>query len=171
MRKKKTEGLTPRIKNFCASYLDCGNAQEAAISAGFVKNAKRAGEKLLSDPRVVEEIERLSQLRKKLLSQLAYTGYLRLAFGGISDAVKLLFADGTDAKLTEEMDLFSVAEIRRPKDGSMEIKFADRLKALEKLEQALPENAAGAVPFYEALRLASESVADKSERVNSTLEV
>ena len=33
----------------------------------------------------------------------------------------------------EHMDLFLVSEIKRPKDGSMEIKFFDRLKALEKL--------------------------------------
>ena len=31
------------------------------------------------------------------------------------------------------MDLYSVSEIKRPKDGSMEIKFFDPLKALEKL--------------------------------------
>ena len=38
----------------------------------------------------------------------------------------------------EEMDLFSVSEIKRGKNG-VEIKFFDRLKALEKLE-ALTES-------------------------------
>ena len=33
-----------------------------------------------------------------------------------------------------QMDLFMISEIKRPKDGAMEIKFFDRLKALEKLE-------------------------------------
>ena len=31
------------------------------------------------------------------------------------------------------MDLFNVSEIKRKKNGEMEIKFFDRLKALEKL--------------------------------------
>ena len=157
MRKRK-DGLTPRERSFCASYLECGNAKEAAASAGFEKDPQKEGERLLSDKRVVEEITRLSGLRKSLLSQLAYTGYLRLAFGGVSDAVKLLFAGEPTPEQISQMDLFSVAEIKRPKDGSMEIRFADRLKALEKLEQALPEKDGAAVPFYEALRLAAKSV-------------
>ena len=156
--KKGNNGLTPRERSFCESYLECGNAREAALSAGFSKDPKREGERLLSDQKVVEEITRLSGLRKSLLSQLAYTGYLRLAFGGVSDAVKLLFADEPTPEQIAQMDLFSVAEIKRPKDGSMEIRFADRLKALEKLEQALPEKDGAAMPFYEALRLASRSV-------------
>lgn len=32
----------------------------------------------------------------------------------------------------DDLDLFNVAEIRRPKDGMIEIKFYDRLRALEK---------------------------------------
>ncbi len=166
---KKSNVLSSRSKSFCASYLECGNAQEAARSAGFVKNPKRACERLLSNPAVVEEISRLSQLRRKLLNQLAYTGYLRLAFGGVSDAVKLLYSDEPSAGQIAQMDLFSVAEIRRPRDGSMEIKFADRLKALEKLEQALPEGG-GAEPFYEALRAAALSAGHTEENAEACLE-
>ena len=45
------------------------------------------------------------------------------------------------------MDLFLVSEIKRPKDGSMEIKFFDRLKALEKLTDD-SEKEDRATPFY-----------------------
>ncbi len=65
---------------------------------------------------------------------MAFVGYQRLAFGDISEAVSLLYIDNPDSQVLSKMDLFSVSEIKRPKDGSMEIKFFDRLKALEKLE-------------------------------------
>ena len=35
----------------------------------------------------------------------------------------------------EKLDLFNVSEIKRPKGGGLEIKFFDRLKALERLEK------------------------------------
>lgn len=45
-----------------------------------------------------------------------------------------MFATNPENLNLSKMDLFCVAEIRKPKDGAMEIKFVDRLKALEKLE-------------------------------------
>ena len=54
-------------------------------------------------------------------------GFERLAFGSVTDAVRLLFEEGTTSSL-EGMDLFNVSEIKRLKGGGMEIKFADRLK-------------------------------------------
>jgi len=35
----------------------------------------------------------------------------------------------------EKLDLFNVSDIKRPKGGGLEIKFFDRLKALERLEK------------------------------------
>ena len=35
----------------------------------------------------------------------------------------------------EKLDLFNVSEIKRPKGGGLEIKFFDRLKALERLDK------------------------------------
>ena len=49
------------------------------------------------------------------------------------------------------MDLFHISEIKRQKDGAIEIKFFDRLKALEKLEKADLLNNEEANPFYKAL--------------------
>ena len=40
------------------------------------------------------------------------------------------------------MDLFLISEIKRPKDGAMEIKLFDRVKALEKLENLSAANGA-----------------------------
>ena len=62
-------------------------------------------------------------------------GYYRLAFGCVSDAVKLLFAEEVTEKQLEQMDLFGISEIKRKKGGDIEIKFFDRLKALDRLSE------------------------------------
>lgn len=150
--------LTKQERCFCSSFVECGNTKEAAKASGYLENPKKAGEELLGNPKILREISHIAGLRKEILGNMAYTGYLRLAFGGVSDAVRLLFADSPTDEQIADMDLFSVAEIKKHKDGSMEFKFADRLKALEKLEMALPNNDDRAVPFYEALRQASRSI-------------
>lgn len=68
---------------------------------------------------------------------MAAAGYQRLAFGSICDAISLLYKSDPSKEDLEGMDLFLVSEIKRPKDGSMEIKFFDRLKALENSVQAV----------------------------------
>ena len=50
-----------------------------------------------------------------------------------------------------EYDLFNVAEIKRPKEGAMEIKFFDRLKALEKLENLKNADKSAQSDFYNAV--------------------
>ncbi|MBQ1546178.1 MAG: hypothetical protein IIZ59_01435 [Clostridia bacterium] len=76
-------------------------------------------------------------------------GYERLAFGSTADAFRLMMSDGNDIDVGL-LDLFNVAEIKKPKDGAMEMKFFDRLKALEQLG-ALPSDDSAALSFYEAL--------------------
>lgn len=78
-------------------------------------------------------------------------GYDKLAFGGVSDAVRLMFCDDPNLLEIRKMDLFNVAEIKRPKGGGMEIKFFDRIKALQCLEQLSEEREQGANGFYQAL--------------------
>ena len=46
----------------------------------------------------------------------------------------------------------NIAEIKKPREGSLEIKFFDRLRALEKLEQIDTEESSGKnLQFYTAL--------------------
>lgn len=82
--------------------------------------------------------------RKRIL-----IGYERLAFGSTADAFRLMMSDGKDIDVGT-LDLFNVAEIKKPKDGAMEMKFFDRLKALEQLG-AMPGDDSAALSFYEAL--------------------
>ena len=94
---------------------------------------------------------------------MASVGYQRLAFGNIADAVSLLYMENPSRADLSEMDLFLVSEIKRPKDGSMEIKFFDRLKALEKLESKQEEEN-GVQSLFDAIDEGAKSIgSDKAE--------
>lgn len=86
-------------------------------------------------------------------------GFERLAFGSVTDAVRLLFEEGTTSSL-EGMDLFNVSEIKRLKGGGMEIKFADRLKALQCLEQL--EHDGDGTAFYQALEASAACLKEEN---------
>lgn len=159
---KETKKLTSREKVFCSCYVNSGNSKESAVQAGFEKDPRQAGERLLCRSDIIDEIVRLSQLQRKSLLQMATVGYQRLAFGNIADAVSLLYMENPTLQELRSMDLFSVAEIKRPKDGAMEIRFFDRLKALEKLEDTTPRETAQ-LPFYDALRLGARAVSEKGD--------
>ncbi len=124
--------LTAREREFCLSFMQSGDAQLSARRAGF-RNPDSEGERLLCNEKICAELERLSELRGRLLTALSVIGYQRLAFGSAADAASLLFEENPSREALGKMDLFLVSEIRRPKDGAMEIKFFDRARALEKL--------------------------------------
>ncbi len=147
---KKKSGLTLREKQFCCHYANSGNFKEAALCAGF-SNPDKMGAALLLRDDINAEIERIYKSRTRNYRQRARAGYERLAFGNVSDAVRLMFEDNPSEKALESYDLFNVAEIKRPKDGAMEIKFFDRIKALEKLEYAEDSEQRGISEFYNAL--------------------
>jgi hypothetical protein len=63
-------------------------------------------------------------------------GYRRLAYGCSNDAYTLILSDSeTEAMSVRDLDLFNVSEIKRPKGGGLEIKFYDRMAAMQKLEE------------------------------------
>lgn len=135
--------------------------------AGCKDDPEMWGENLLCREEIADEIARLLVIRKKTVSSLAVTGYKKLAFGSIGDAVSLLYMENPDVEKLKNMDLYCVSEIRRPKEGAMEIKFFDRLKALEKLEAgSLGDN--GAVSFFEALNRGASAVSNTSSRQERT---
>lgn len=103
--------------------------------------------------------------RKKITQKDVVEGLRRLAFGEIQDAVTLLFeSEEKILSVLPDLDLFNVSEIKRPKGGGMEIKFFDRLKALEKLGDAVGnDNKQTAVSFYEALEKSAKASNQSSE--------
>lgn len=103
--------------------------------------------------------------RKKVTQKDVIEGFRHLALGEIHDAVTLLLeTDEEILKTLPELDLFNVSEIKKAKGGGMEIKFFDRLKALEKLSEAVSDDGKHtAVSFYEALEKSAKSSDISSE--------
>lgn len=91
--------------------------------------------------------------RKRVTEKEVCDGLRRLAFGDITDAVTLLFeSDENILRMLPELNLFNVSEIKRPRGGGMEIKFFDRLKAVEKLRELIDSDAdTSPASFYAAL--------------------
>ena len=121
------------LDSFCCNYIFLGSVDEAAVRAGFPR------EKALAEGIELLKTDECRQMIAQLRSVLADSGNVsaglkRLAFGSCSDAVYLLFADELPpAELIGKLDLFNVSEIKRVKGGGVEVKFFDRMKAMEKL--------------------------------------
>lgn len=95
--------------------------------------------------------------RKKTLQEQIEQGLLDIALGSVSDAVSLLFMTEEEAlQKLPKMKLMNVSEIKRPKGGGTEIKFFDRLKALERLTQNNEGATDGSLSFYEALEKSTD---------------
>ena len=125
--------LNSKEKLFCTYYSISRNGKEAAIKSGY-RFPERSAARLLSKQEVKGEIERLDKQRKANEQDIT-CGYFRLAFGCVSDAINLLFTDEVTTEQINTMDLFNISEIKKIKNGELEIKFFDRLKALEKLTE------------------------------------
>ena len=128
------KGLTEKEKLFCSYYADGGDARGCAARAGFAVMPQRNAAKLLAREDIRSEISRLEKEKSAVGSVVR--GLMRLAFGSVADAMKLMLCEETmSAEEIEKLDLFNVSDIKRPKGGGLEIKFFDRLKALERLEK------------------------------------
>ena len=72
--------------------------------------------------------------RKELVNCLR-----RLARWKANDAVRLAFLEPGERCALERLDLLGVTELRRNANGTVEVKFADRVKVLEMLKELLRE--------------------------------
>ena len=126
-----SQSLSPKQLLFCTYFVQTRNGREAAAKCGY-RFAQRTAARLLRRSDIRAQISELDRAMQQTQNDIA-AGYARLAFGCVSDAVKLALHPDDEAVPLEEMDLFAVSEIKCGKNG-VEIKFFDRLKALEKLE-------------------------------------
>lgn len=77
--------------------------------------------------------------------------------------MRILFDDEINADNLERMDLFNIAEIKRQKGGAIEIKFFDRLKALERLEQICSAGENTGSSLYSAIERGAAAIAEDGD--------
>ena len=149
MSKKK---LTKKEVDFCRHYVRLRNPKEAALRSGFTLLPEYRGVAMLSRKEIREKI---TQLEKECpaTSNLVSAGLKRLAFGSVSDAIRLILCVNENCSPDiDSLDLFDVSEIKITNGKGMEIKFFDRLKALERLADiSCDDSDNGALSFYEAI--------------------
>ncbi len=152
--------MKKREKTFCLYVSQGKTLEEAAGLAGYKNHS--VGYSLIVRTDIMKEITTLLNARTKLMKSLVSVGYQRLAFGSISDPITLITSKEVSDEQLRNMDLFMISEIKKPKDGAMEIKFFDRLKALEKLS-GIGEEKKEILPFYQALEQGAKALGDKYE--------
>lgn len=156
---RKTE-LKDKEKLFCEYFCETRNARSAAAKAGYGIMTGRSAVKLINRKDIQSEIEKMDRT-KLVSSQEIVAGYRQLAFGSIADALKILYSDENPTDIEKEkLELFNVSEIKRAKGGGIEIKFFDRMKALEHLEAMCRSETDSdkALPFYRALEKSAEAL-------------
>lgn len=66
----------------------------------------------------------------------------QLAQARVNDAVKLAYLGEEDRDLIDRMDLTALTEFKRAGNGAVEVKFADRMKTIERLLELYREDPA-----------------------------
>ena len=149
MNEKK---LTKKEIEFCRWYVRLRNPRESALRSGFTILPEQRALNLLSKDSIRQKIAELEN-ENSADSKLISAGLQRLAFGSVTDAVKLILSarDNTSPDI-DSLDLFNVSEIKFTSGKGMEIKFFDRLKALEKLSDlSCDDGNDGMLSFYQAI--------------------
>ena len=115
----------------------------------------------MGQDKIRERIEELSGPKVKLREVEA--GLRRLAFGDLSDVIRLITAEKVSELEPEKMDLLLISELKYSKNG-VEVKLFDRMKAMLKLAE-LAEIAAesGEEGFFEALERSANSLGSDNE--------
>jgi len=155
MNEKK---LSKKEKDFCQYYVRLRNPKESAQKAGYSVMPEYTALLLLTKKHIrkkITELEKENTANHNLVS----AGFQRLAFGSVSDAVKLILAVGEKTSPDiDSLDLFNVSEIKYTCGKGMEVKFFDRLKALERLcEIADNESNHTSLSIYEALERSAKN--------------
>lgn len=101
-------------------------------------------------------------------AELAKLALGRILFSNKSKAVKLSLdsSDEINTELLSDDDLFTVSEIKRNKDGGIDMKFFDRLKAAElmlKAAEAENENTENGTEFLEGFIKSARQLSSSQE--------
>lgn len=137
--KLKEKALSQKENLFCTYYSIKRNAVEAALRSGYTIMPEKAAVRLLRKEGVRKRIAALSKENRTSFDEVE-AGLRRIAFGCVGDAVKIALSENFDTEELKDMDLFGISEIKVTRGKGVEIKFFDRIKALEKLSQLAKES-------------------------------
>ena len=132
---------------FCRAYLKTMDPQRAAAEIGAEN-----GWTLLRSRSVRQCLETLRAaggaqiLREDVVRRLC-----ELAFGRANDAVALALSPSGERPDPQGLDLSAVSEFKVTDKGGVEIRFTDRVEALEALGTLLGPDAGDAAEFFRAL--------------------
>ncbi len=119
-----------RHRKFCRAYLRSMNVETAARESGY-----RDGYRTMEMEDVQARLERMREAAGQVRREDVIRRLAQLAFGRVNDGVKLALRPGETEPA--ELDLAAVSEIKVTDKGGVEVKFIDRLRALETLHSLL----------------------------------
>lgn len=125
--------MKPKEKEFCRLMTVYADPIRAAREAGY-KHPEKSWAELASEEEIVSEIRRLCSNMRSIYENAAVCGLYRLAYGGVSDALTLIYREDLSDRELSALDLTYVSEIKKT-DKGIEVKFCDRIKAIGALSQ------------------------------------
>ncbi len=140
--------MTAKEKLFCSNYLSLHSPYDAAIKSGYSEQQAKKAHLLLRRRDIKDKIRELDDESDVLsLTKSAIRGLERLAFSSPDNILNLIIGGETAC------DLFCVSEIKKSEKGTVEVKFCDRIRALQALyEIGKLQDETASVPFFEALK-------------------
>lgn len=144
-----------KLDTFCRVYLQTMDPQTAANAAGYANGYKK-----LEEPKIREKLDAMriaaaDQIRR----EDAVRRLTELAFGRANDAVTMAAAwsAGQRADLGR-LELSAISELKMTEKG-VEVKFIDRVKALDALCKLLGDGSHQEVQdFFQALEEAGDAL-------------
>lgn len=139
-KREQKKVLSIRRRLFCDAYFASGNAQEAAIKAGYSLNkAGQRGYMLLRAPLIIEYISKLRVKQTKRFEVTAdrvIQALAAIAFANIHDFWEALSKGKTPSSLRKNLtreQAAAVASVKMAANGDMTLKLHDKLTALQLL--------------------------------------
>ena len=147
-------GTIEQERKFCRVFLETMDAARAGAACGA------DGFSMLRRKTVRERLRRMRSGMEEMVTRGDVLRRLcALAFGRANDAVRLAMGTAAGEEI-ESLDLSLLSEFKRGANGGVEIRLADRVKALEVLYGILSresENGSGAIDFLRALEETEEA--------------
>lgn len=124
----KSEDIGAKKRAFCRAYLE---TMDPAVAAG--RSGIADGYAALESKTVQRTLQRMRAVGGDVRREDVIRRLCALAFAPVNDAIRLAYLDDPGEAAVARLDLSPVAEFRRNSAGSVEVRFVDRIKALDTL--------------------------------------